>query len=368
VKALILAVALLVVQATPPAQFFTTPLSLDEMSEKQAVVETDLGTVVIELLPEVAPNHVGHFIKLAGEGAYDGTTFHRMVKYGIVQAGDPLSKDPALRDKYGSGGLGVLRAELNEEPMTRGAVAAVLLPDRPDSAGSQFFICITDQRALDGKYTVFGRVVEGMAVATKISETPVDESARATERIEIRSVTIRSTPPPEPVPFVSETVEELASYRAVLETTKGEIRMEFEPEKAPEHVRNFLRLASVGVYDGTSFHRIVPGFVIQTGLVSTRREPLNERQQKHVTTLQPEFNDITHAKGTVSMARGDDPASASTSFFICTAPSPSLDGKYTAFGRVADGIEVVEAIEAVETEGEKPLSRVEVIRVRLERR
>ena len=77
-------------QPAAPA-FFTTPLSLDEMKGKQAVLVTDLGEIVLQLLPEAAPNHVGYFIKLAREGAYDGTTFHRVIKYGIIQGGDPLS-------------------------------------------------------------------------------------------------------------------------------------------------------------------------------------------------------------------------------------------------------------------------------------
>ena len=95
------------------AKLFTTPLSLEEMRNKQAVIETTRGTFIIELLPEAAPNHVGHFIKTAEEGGYDGTTFHRAVKYGIIQGGDPLTKDPEAQDRYGTGGLGVLARELS---------------------------------------------------------------------------------------------------------------------------------------------------------------------------------------------------------------------------------------------------------------
>jgi peptidyl-prolyl cis-trans isomerase B (cyclophilin B) len=140
------------------------------------------------------------------------------------------------------------------------------------------------------------------------------------------------------------------------------------PEKAVEHVRQFLRLAEAGVYNGMAFHRVAPGFVIQTGALNTKQGPLTERQQKLVRTLQPEFNDTTHVKGIVSMARGDDPASATTSFFICTGPSPALDGVYTAFGRVVDGMAVVEAIEAVPRTGETPNERIELKTVRVERR
>jgi peptidyl-prolyl cis-trans isomerase B (cyclophilin B) len=129
-------------------------------------------------------------------------------------------------------------------------------------------------------------------------------------------------------------------------------------------VRAFLRLAAAGVFDGTAFHRVVPGFVIQTGSLDSRG-PLDEAQQKLVRQLAPEFNDTRHVKGVLSMARGDDPASAATSFFIVTGDAPSLDGKYTAFGRVVDGMAAVEAIEATPLNGEAPVARIELKQVRI---
>ena len=131
-------------------------------------------------------------------------------------------------------------------------------------------------------------------------------------------------------------------------------------------MRNFLRLASAGVYDGMSIHRVARGFVLQTGFLPTRSEPLDERQERFVRTLRPEFNDTHHVKSIVSMARGDDPASASTSFFIVTGEAPALDGTYTAFGRVIRGLDVVDKIEAVEVNGETPRTRIDVRRVRVE--
>ena len=191
-----LAAGALVALIQAQGAFFTTPLSVEEAG-KQAVVETTMGNFVIEFLPAVAPNHVGYFLKLASEGAYDGTTFHRVIKYGIIQGGDPISKDPEARARYGTGGLGVLESEFNEEQHTRGAVSAVRIPGKPDSAGSQFFICVTDQLALDGQYSLFGRVVEGMDVVQTISEVPADEKTIATERVEILSVTVRDEPSPD---------------------------------------------------------------------------------------------------------------------------------------------------------------------------
>ena len=125
--------------APPPRPtFFTSALPEAELRNKQAVLETTLGTIVIDLLAERAPNHVAHFITRAREGAYDGTAFHRVVTMGIIQGGDPLSKDPSQAAKYGTGGLNTLRFEGNNEKHTRGAVSAVLVPGNRDSAGSQF--------------------------------------------------------------------------------------------------------------------------------------------------------------------------------------------------------------------------------------
>jgi peptidyl-prolyl cis-trans isomerase B (cyclophilin B) len=355
--------------AKPAApQFFTTPLSVEQMRNKQAVIETDLGAIIIDLLPEAAPNHVGYFIKNAEEGLYNGTIFHRVVRQGIVQGGDPLSKDASKVGAYGTGGLGVLRAERSAEKNTRGAVSAVVGAGNPDSGGTQFFICVADQPGLDGMYDVFARVNEGILVAQKISETPADEKGRPTERVSIRSVTIRDKPAAAPLPFSTDTVAALAVYRAVLETSMGTITLEFMPDKAPEHVRNFLRLASAGVYDGMAFHRVARGFVVQSGYLPSRSEPLSESQQRLVRNLQPEFNDTQHVKGIVSMARGENPASADTSFFIVLGPSAMLDGKYTAFARVVDGLPVVEAIEKVPVNGETPQTRVELRRVTIEKR
>jgi cyclophilin family peptidyl-prolyl cis-trans isomerase len=351
--------------APPPPRdtFFTSALPLAEIQNKQAVLETTYGTVVLDLLADAAPNHVGHFITRAREGAYDGTTFHRVIALGIIQGGDPLSKDPAQADKYGTGGLRELRFEANAEKHTRGAVSAVLVPGQRDSAGSQFFICITDQPAIDGQYTIFARVAEGMNVAQRISQLPADAKSAPMERVEIRKVTIREKPAAKPVPFSTETPEELSRYRAAIETSLGRIVVEFFPNLAPNHVRNFLRLATAGVYDGTAFHRVVRGFVIQGGYLPSRREPLDDPQMALVHDLAPEFNETLHDKGILSMARAADPGSANTSFFIVTARASALDRQYTAFGRVVEGLDVVERIEAAPVNGEAPVTRVEVSRV-----
>ena len=131
-------------------------------------------------------------------------------------------------------------------------------------------------------------------------------------------------------------------------------------------MRNFLRLAQAGLYDGMAFHRVARGFVIQTGFLPSRSTPLTEEQRSLIANLEPEFSDTPHVKGIVSMARGDDPASADTSFFIVTASAGALDGVYTVFGRVVDGIDAVDRIEATPVDGETPLQRIDLTRVRLE--
>lgn len=329
---------------------------------KQAVLDTTAGPVVMDLLADKAPSHVALFIKTAESGGYDGTTFFRMIKHAIVQGGDPSTKDANARGKYGSGGLNLLKPEINDEKQTRGAVSATVLPGKPDSAGTQFFIAVTDQPGIEGRYTIFARVVEGILNVQEISEAAVDASGLAVDRIVVNKVTIRDKPAEAPEPFSTESVEDLAKYRAVLDTSMGEITVSFSPDKAPNHVRNFLRLAQAGVYDGMSFHRVVKGFVVQSGHMPTRG-PLNETQQKYVRQMKAEFNDVVHDKGILSMARLAEPDSASTSFFIVTARAQALDGKYSAFGKVESGLDVVEKIEAAAVNGEEPVQRIELRKV-----
>ena len=342
--------------------FFFGPRTMAQAAPKQAVVETSAGTFVLDLDPAAAPNQTAYFTRLATDGAYDGTIFHRAVKYGMVQGGDPVTKDPSKRALYGTGGQNAVKAEARAAKMTRGSVAAVLVPGKPDSAGAQFFILLADQPALDNQYTVFAHVADGIEVLQKISEAPVDDKGVATERMEIRHVTIRDTPAE---PFVTETAAELGAYRAVLETSAGPITIEFFVDKAPNTVRQFMRLAAAGVYNGMAFHRVAPGFVIQTGALSSRTAPLTAKQQALAHNLAPEFNDTKHVKGIVSMARGDALDSATTSFFICTGDSKPLDGVYTAFGRVVDGVAAVEAIEAAPRTGEAPNTRIDLKTVKI---
>jgi peptidyl-prolyl cis-trans isomerase B (cyclophilin B) len=127
-----------------------------------------------------------------------------------------------------------------------------------------------------------------------------------------------------------------------------------QPDWAPENVRNFLGLVATGYYDHTPFHRLVKGFVVQGGG--------GDPAARWVHRVKGEFRpDVQHVRGIVSMAHGDDPDSATTSFFIVLGPAPNLDGKYSAFGRVVDGMDVLDAFDKEEVDGETPKRRLEVI-------
>ena len=336
-----------------------------ELAEKQVVLETDMGEIVMELFPGKAPRHVGAFLRRIRQQEYVGTIFHRAIPYGIIQGGDPLTRNPADRARYGSGGLFELKSEFNDVSHLRGTVSAVLVPGNPDSAGSQFFICVTDQVQLDGQYSVFGRVVEGMDVVEKISQLPTDQQQRIESRVGIKRTYERDRPPPMEVPFSTETPSELRRYHVIVETNLGDIELAFYPEEAPQHVRQFLRFAQLGLYDGTTFHRIVPGFVVQGGSLSTRPEPIPEKYRDFLRYLPAEFNEHKHVRGVLSMARGDEANSAMDSFFIVLEPQPSLDGQYTVFGHVVKGIDTVDGVSQAPVQGETPIMPVTIERMRL---
>jgi peptidyl-prolyl cis-trans isomerase B (cyclophilin B) len=156
-----------------------------------------------------------------------------------------------------------------------------------------------------------------------------------------------SEPAPSPG---SETQAKAIDEIAVLEVARfGTIRLEFLPDKAPGHVENFKKLARQGFYDGTTFHRVIPGFMIQGGDPNSKdRDPRNDGQGGPGYSIKAEFNDTPHARGVLSMARSQNPDSAGSQFFIVHQDANHLDGQYTAFGRVIEGMDVVDAITATE--------------------
>jgi peptidyl-prolyl cis-trans isomerase B (cyclophilin B) len=160
-----------------------------------AVIKTSEGEMVAEFWPEVAPNTVENFKKLARSGFYDGTAFHRIVKGFMIQGGDPLTKDPAKESRYGTGDPGYkIKAEFNDRSHERGVLSMARSSD-PDSAGSQFFICLGNVSRLDHQYTTFGKIIKGDDVLGKIGDTEVTtsdsgERSKPTKRVTVESIKI----------------------------------------------------------------------------------------------------------------------------------------------------------------------------------
>jgi len=161
-----------------------------------AVIKTSKGELVLEFWAETAPKTVENFKKLARQGFYDGTAFHRIVKGFMIQGGDPLTKDPTKEDSYGTGGPGYrIKAEFSGRKHVRGVISMAWSAD-PDSAGSQFFICLDEAPHLNGQYTAFGKLIKGEDVLLRIGDTPTKpnksgtEKSVPTERLALESVKI----------------------------------------------------------------------------------------------------------------------------------------------------------------------------------
>ncbi len=167
----------------------TPSAKTDTSKGPRAIIKTKFGEIELKLYPDVAPKHVENFIKLAKDGFYNGTIFHRVIPGFMIQGGDPNTKDSLKKETFGQGGPGyTVKAEFSDLPHKRGIVSMARASD-PDSAGSQFFIVVEDSRFLDRKYTVFGEVTKGIGVADKIVNLPRDERDNPKERIEM-TVTI----------------------------------------------------------------------------------------------------------------------------------------------------------------------------------
>jgi len=163
-------------------------------------------------------------------------------------------------------------------------------------------------------------------------------------------------------PFDGASVERMAGQCVTLETEVGAIEIAMMPENAPEAVRNFLNLSAIGALDTTTFSRVVKDFVIQGGNLSTSEKWSAELAKRMSRRIPDEPGLIKHVRGIVSMARTDEPNSATTHFFILVGAGPHLDSKFAAFGTVTKGMEVVDAINQAPVEGEKPEKPVRIKR------
>ncbi|HSB10422.1 MAG TPA: peptidylprolyl isomerase [Blastocatellia bacterium] len=344
---------------------FTQTQAPSDYDNLEAVLDTSSGQIVIELFGKEAPRHVAYFVKSAREGAYDGTTFHRLVKYALIQGGDPLSKNPRDRARYGTGGLSVgLPDEVNKNKHIPGAVSSVLQAVRPGStdvkpgtSGAQFFIVLnagTAQANLDSTFTVFGRVVEGMDVATSISTSAATAAGMANDRIEIKKITIREKTP---------TIEQMKAMHATIETSMGNIKLQLLPESAPKAARAFVRHARSGLYDGVTFFRVSQSYFMEAGYLETW--PQDSPNRKRIFSLWPEPAEksaVKQERGTVSARQADD-GTTGWYFFIISKDNPALDGKHVPFAKVVEGLDALDKIAESEVEGDKPKQRIEIKKI-----
>ena len=188
--------AMLVAGAVALAQSESKPVKTDDTkpaatAEKEvAVIKTIEGEMVLEFWPEVAPKTVENFKKLAKDGFYDGTCFHRVIKGFMIQGGDPKTKEASKESEWGTGDPGYkIKAEFNDKSHVRGVIS-MARSQNPDSAGSQFFICQGNPSFLDRQYTAFGKLIKGDEVLEKIATTPTHPPDRPDKRMGVVSVKI----------------------------------------------------------------------------------------------------------------------------------------------------------------------------------
>jgi peptidyl-prolyl cis-trans isomerase B (cyclophilin B) len=203
-------------------------------------------------------------------------------------------------------------------------------------------------------------VLAAFCLCVSAGLTAAQNPAPSTETLKKANTRPADPKPAQTDPFEGASVEKMTGQCVTLDTESGLIVIEMLPKAAPESVRSFLNLAASGALDTTTFSRVVRDFVIQGGNLSTS-EKWNQDLAKRMTRRLPdEPSALRHERGIVSMARGDEPNTATTHFFILVGDGPHLDGKFAAFGRVVRGIEVAVAINHAPVEGETPLVPVRI--------
>jgi peptidyl-prolyl cis-trans isomerase B (cyclophilin B) len=285
----------------------------------------------------------------------------------LIQGGDPLTKNPApaARAKYGTGGLnGGVPDEVNKNKHIAGAVSAAMMLNpanpndvKPGTSGAQFFIVVAPQTMLDAKFTVFGRVVEGMDVATAISNAPANAQNLATDRIEIKRVTIREKAP---------TVEQMKAMKGTIETSLGTLKIELLADASPISAREFVRYVKAGIYEGATFYRVSAKYYMEVGYLDTW--PANSPNRKRYISLwsiPAEKSDAKHVRGVLSMRLGQD-GTTNWYFFTISKDNPALDGKGVVFAKVVEGLEVLDKIAEAELDGDKPKDRIEIKKITLQ--
>ncbi|MFA4987420.1 MAG: peptidylprolyl isomerase [Candidatus Brocadiia bacterium] len=320
------------------------------LEKAEITVTTSAGSFTIRLYPREAPVTVQNFIRLCRIGYYKDAFVHRVIKDFIVQMG------ATNRDGTGDPGYS-LNNEFNAHPHVRGAVAMARdVTQKELSHAAQFFVMLVDYHKLDRSFTVFGHVVKGMEVLDAIGNSPVGKDPKQPyfpdEEIKILDVKVAETAEPFAAPAMLPPMISLADKGVIVAevTTEGygKFSVYFYPDKAPKLVANFIELAQKHFYDGLIWHRVIRDFVIQTG----DPEPDNPEVEEPPYRIREEPSDLKHVLGALAAAKSQEeqPINSSSQFYICLSNQPDLDGKYTVFGQVFEGLEVLAAIGRVATE------------------
>lgn len=358
------------------------------LDDEVVVLETAMGKVVAVLWPDEAPETVKNFKKLVNENFYDGTAFHRVIKNFLVQGGDPLSRDERNKN-VGTGGPGYqIKAEVNGQSHVKGVLSMARDEWNPDTAGSQFFFCLNDRHELNGRYTAFGRVIEGMEVLEQMGEAEVTfnyagERSLPVRRLELNVVRLEPraryeeaiarlsrmekdsglmealrrvakdpnaplAPIPAP-PVVGDDAEVL-----LLKTSIGEMSFVLWDEEAPNAVGLIKRLVKRKYYDGTMFHRVLKRFVAQGGCPFSR-DPKSHlvgtggREEGQGVAV--EYVDKVLKRGYIALARADgDRGSSGAQFFIALDELPQYRGRYAIVGQLLKGEAALNAFGRVNVE------------------
>ena len=306
------------------------------------------GTIELDLYGKEAPVTVMNFANLANSGFYNGLTFHRIIETFMMQGGCP--------NGLGNGGSGKnITGEFSENGFNnsishvRGVISMARSGSQYydyyyyNSASSQFFIVQEDSTHLDGKYAAFGMVTDGMDVVDSICSTvPVTDTngtVASQNQPKIKSIKVEC---------VSEEFmpkEPEVTHTAIIEINGyGTIELELYGNIAPITVENFEKLANSGFYNGLTFHRIIKDFMMQGGCPEGNGTGDSGTDIKGEFLLNGVYNPISHVRGVISMARGNELDSGSCQFFIVHQDSPHLNDNYAAFGKVTSGMDVVDRI------------------------
>ena len=318
------------------------------------------GKMSFELYHDVAPATVENFVKLTTEGFYSGKVFHRVMNGFMIQGGDDNGDGISSPDAETIKGEFITNGFNNTLKHERGVISMARTSD-PNSASTQFFIMHAANSSLDGNYAAFGKLTDGFDTLDSIATSPVainpssGERSVPTTEIVIDYVIVTKTydrdgadAAEDTEPIETKPIEELLKKTVQVEMSVkdyGKITLEVYPDLAPITVDNFLSLAKSGYYEGSVFHRIIEDFMIQGGAGDSSAKSIKGEFSSNGV-----YNPLKHERGVISMARTNVPDSASSQFFIMHEAASHLDGQYAAFGKVIDGMDVVDAIAVVDTD------------------